>query len=113
MTTPNIVRSRRTYVDTGTDVTKFNKGVQILLDRMDSNPEEFRKGSRWQDVIDTVTQRMREMNRLRTLDYPSSCSLTDLEVLALWKKLHFIHAEEFTEDIMRRLLGAADDSSKK
>jgi hypothetical protein len=82
----------------------MNQGVQILLDRMDTNPEEFDDyAGKWGDVIGAV--HIRKEKNEKTLPF-----LTDSEVNALYEKLEDVRRENFTADVLRRL---ADDSVKQ
>jgi len=82
----------------------MNQGVQILLDRMDTNPEEFDDyAGKWGDVIGAV--HIRKEKNEKTLPF-----LTDSEVNALYDKLEDVRRENFTADVLRRL---ADDSVKQ
>jgi hypothetical protein len=92
----------------------MNQGVQILLDRMDTNPEEFeydiaRGGGKWSDIVQAVHARKNapeaHKNTLAPLPF-----LTDPEVNALYDKLEDVRRENFTADVLRRL---ADDSVKQ
>lgn len=97
-----------------TDTTQFNKGVQILLERIKSNPEEFtnlnalspsKSPSRWGFIIRGVCTR---------IHYPASKEielpyLSDEEVAAMYEALKPLLAQQFTESIMEELL--RDDSS--
>lgn len=84
----------------------MNQGVEILLARMDSNPDEFvgvdwPNRSKWDWVMQDVQQRMypdpeRAQIPLRFL--------TDAEVQALWNKLESLRADQFTKAVMRTLL---------
>lgn len=75
----------------------MNQGVQILLDRMDTNPEEFDDYSgKWGDVIGAV--HIRKEKNEKTLPF-----LTDPEVNALYEKLEDVRRENFTADVLRRL----------
>lgn len=101
------------------DIERMNKGVQILLERMDSNPEEFYTANqKWMDVISIVTTRMKQLCRgegnveitSSSLDSRLSlCPLKDEEVIALHTKLRAIASEEFTHTVMDRLLTANYD----
>jgi hypothetical protein len=87
----------------------MNKGVQILLERMDSNPEEFYTANqKWLDVISIVTTRMKQLCHEGGTDggptHLSLCPLKDEEVIALHTKLKAIASEEFTHTVMDRLL---------
>jgi hypothetical protein len=101
----------------------MNKGVQILLERMGSNPEEFYTANqKWVDVISIVTTRMKHIIICReegNLEITSSsldsrlslCPLKDEEVIALHTKLKAIASEEFTYTVMSRLLTEKPDAS--
>lgn len=87
----------------------MNQGVQILLDRMDTNPEEFEDnyagGGKWGDIISAVLARKNTPEaHLKNAPLPF---LTDPEVNALYDKLEDVRRENFTADVLRRL---ADDS---
>lgn len=96
----------------------MNKGVQILLERMESNPDEFRlndvlTASKWANIIISIRARMQKMasksTELNTVDELSF--LTDEEVLVLDAKLKDIRRDAFTQDIMAKLLSDADDGN--
>jgi hypothetical protein len=87
----------------------MNQGVQILLDRMDTNPEEFEDYSgKWGDIIGAVHAR-KSIPDGHSKDAPLPF-LTDPEVNALYDKLEDVRRENFTADVLRRL---ADDSVKQ
>jgi hypothetical protein len=84
----------------------MNQGVQILLDRMDTNPEEFDDYTgKWGDIIGAVHAR-KSIPEGHSKDAPLPF-LTDPEVNALYEKLEDVRRENFTADVLRRL---ADDS---
>ena len=99
-----------------TDTTQFNKGVQILLERIKSNPEEFtnldalspaKTRTRWGHIIRGVCNR---------IHYPASKDtelpyLSDKEVAAMYEALKPLLAQQFTESIIEELL--RDDSSSQ
>jgi hypothetical protein len=88
----------------------MNQGVQILLERMDTNPEEFEEGnlSKWADIMSAVTARKNTPEaHLKNAPLPF---LTDPEVNALYDKLEDVRRENFTADVLRRL---ADDSQEQ
>jgi hypothetical protein len=91
----------------------MNQGVQILLERMDTNPEEFeydiaRGGGKWSDIVQAVHARKNAPEAHKnTAPLPF---LTDPEVNALYEKLEDVRRENFTADVLRRL---ADDSVKQ
>lgn len=87
----------------------MNQGVQILLDRMDTNPEEFDDYTgKWGDIIGAVHAR-KSIPETHSKDAPLPF-LTDPEVNALYDKLEDVRRENFTADVLRRL---ADDSVKQ
>ena len=81
----------------------MNQGVQILLDRMDTNPEEFEEGSssKWADIMNAVTAR-KNVPEAHAKNAPLPF-LTDPEVNALYDKLEDVRRENFTADVLRRL----------
>ena len=89
----------------------MNEGVQILLDRMDTNPEEFDDyAGKWGDIIGAVHARKNLPPNVKLVDNHPLPFLTDPEVNALYEKLEDVRRENFTADVLRRL---ADDSVKQ
>ncbi len=79
----------------------MNQGVQILLERMDTNPEEFEDdfalgGGKWYDIVQAV--HVRKDKNEKTLPF-----LSDAEVNALYDKLEDVRRENFTAAVLRRL----------
>lgn len=67
----------------------MNQGVQIVLSRMDSNPEEFYQGSdKWKFIY---TEYFRD-------------AMTEAEKGMIFDKLKLIRNEEFTRKVMSTLL---------
>jgi len=93
----------------------MNKGVQILLERMDSNPEEFYTDeTKWLDLLGMVINRAKQLAGERPLGFKpliSGCCLTDDEVIVLHTKMQQIQANEFTKRVIGRVLGS-DKGSK-
>ena len=97
----------------------MNKGVQIILERMESNPDEFtetpkiNKASKWADIIVGIRMRVDKIinnpNERYTFDELSY--LTDEEVLALDAKLTDIRRDAFTKNVMSTILADADDGN--
>jgi hypothetical protein len=81
----------------------MNQGVQILLERMDTNPEEFEEGSssKWADIMNAVTAR-KNIPEAHAKNAPLPF-LTNPEVNALYDKLEDVRRENFTSDVLRRL----------
>jgi hypothetical protein len=85
---------------------EMNKGVQILLERMSSNPDEFiptlRDGypAKWRDILVSV-----EMRTNGGKEYKDQLSfLNDKEIKALWEKMQSLQGELFTKRVMDTLL---------
>lgn len=85
----------------------MNKGVEILLNRMDSHPDEFAysqrspmlllKTDRWKWVIEPLMGRIKgDANGLPWL--------TDQEAQLLYTKLVSVQRDAFTSAVMRELL---------
>ena len=82
----------------------MNEGVQILLDRMDTNPEEFDDyAGKWGDIIGAVHARKNLPPNVKLVDNHPLPFLTDPEVNALYDKLEDVRRENFTSDVLRRL----------
>lgn len=89
---------------------EMNKGVQILLERMSSNPDEFiptlRDGypTKWRDILLSI-----EMRTNGGKDYRDQLSfLNDKEIKALWEKMQSLQGELFTKRVMNTLLQGAE-----
>ena len=103
---------------------EMNKGVQILLERMGSNPEEFvpdvrgKYPDKWRNIILSVSMRVKGGK-----DYEDQLPfLNDKEIKALWQKMQELQGELFTKQVINTLLmdagelstsfGEANDASK-
>jgi len=73
----------------------MNGGVEILLARMETHPEEFFTDSRWRSLI---------------MDFANDLDKDDL--MALDKKVRECRQQQFTELIMQRLIGEEDEERK-
>ena len=78
---------------------EMNKGVQILLERMSSNPDEFiptlRDGypAKWRDILLSI-----EMRTNGGKEYKDQLPfLNDKEIKALWEKMQSLQGE--TEEL--------------
>jgi hypothetical protein len=97
----------------------MNKGVEILLERIDSTPEEFGYDDplfsrKWRDITERVEQRYQAI--IGNPDIPRHYAyqldfLEDEEITMLHNKLKTLRAEEFTKNVMGRLLAGADDGN--
>jgi hypothetical protein len=91
----------------------MNQGVQILLERMDTNPEEFEEGnySKWADIVGAVHARVHSPEAHKnTAPLPF---LTDHEVNALYDKLEDVRRENFTADVLRRLADTPKETAQQ
>lgn len=101
------------------DTSEMNKGVQIILERIKSNPEEFIKTttSKWVGVISGIQNRMSKMagypqTTLDTLYSMEELSyLTDEEVIAMDTALKGIRRDDFTKQVMGKLLDDAEEGN--
>lgn len=98
----------------------MNQGVETLLARMDSNPEEFAfqfdgnwprhpQQDRWLPVMDAVVRRVARKAGEEVSGGPSKTGdlvsfLTDEEVQALYDKYLSLQGDAFTRFVMRTLL---------
>ena len=88
----------------------MNKGVEIILARMESSPEEFRWGSLEKESRQWswLTNGIREAALVRKCvghTFPDKLHfLSDEELDALHAKLAEIDGEQFTKDVMHQLL---------
>ena len=99
---------------------EMNKGVQILLERMTSHPEEFVPSlggdypNKWKQLLRKVDARMNDVRGKglnADLHTPALSFLSDEEVNALHNKLQSIRGDLFTKEVMSTLL--ADDSDSR
>ena len=85
---------------------EMNKGVQILLERMSSNPDEFvptlRDGypAKWRDILYAIDMRTNGGKDCKD-QLPF---LNDKEIKALWDKMQSLQGELFTKRVMNTLL---------
>lgn len=79
----------------------MNKGVELLLARMESNPEEFVRGGKWEWVISRVIDRMQS-----PYDSTVFLFLNNEEVEALYRGVLSLQSEVFISKVMSELLDA-------
>lgn len=94
----------------------MNKGVEILLERMTSNPDEFvptvpgvLEPIKWSEIISSVFAR--KHGREGHPPYYDLSFLSDEDVDALFNKLQSIRGDHFTKSVMATLL--THDSSEE
>ena len=97
------------------DASEMNKGVQILLERMESNPQEFiptlRDGypAKWRDILLSVEMRVNGGKEYKDrLPF-----LNDKEIKALWEKMQSLQGELFTKRVMDTLLRDAHELDRE
>ena len=83
------------------------EAVQLLIRRMDSNPQEFhlRRGGKWADVLSLCRQRLFGSDDDKT----HLVVLSDEEVQMVWSKFVEIGKGELHKEFMRRILRAGDE----
>jgi hypothetical protein len=97
----------------------MNQGVELLLQRMDSHPEEFNAYNpdkhvreKWYWVMGSIKTRMDFMARSPNDDpvthFESLGFLTDCEILVLYDKYMSIQGDSFSRRVMATLLTDGD-----
>jgi len=87
-------------------------GVKILLERMDTNPEEFIapfnqiKGARWSNLMSGIIAHKLEKDVRGDANF-----LTDTEVDAVFDKYKVLRRKAFDDHILREVLGADEQLS--
>jgi len=82
----------------------MNKGVQILLERIKSNPEEFtpdiagRYPEKWRNILQQIEARAND-EACRYLDF-----LSDAEIAEVWRAMQDVRGDQFTKQVMNTLL---------
>ena len=89
----------------------MNKGVQILLERIKSNPEEFTPDiagnypMKWRLVLRQIESRANG-EAPKYLDF-----LSDAEIDELWRAMRGVRGDQFTKEVMNTLLRDGELSS--
>lgn len=73
----------------------MNEGVQILLKRMDSNPDEFKDDGKWVSMFNNYKKYM-----------------TDEEKTAFMDKLSATRMEQFKQGVLKKLLDEEKQATK-
>jgi hypothetical protein len=85
-------------------IEDMNEGVRILLERMETHPQEFSNGilMKWADVVEDITQRAKgKADPVPFLD--------DAEVQAIYDKLRDLERQEFTAKVLRKLADTPEE----
>lgn len=95
----------------------MNQGIEILIARMDSNPEEFvpdvigNYPNKWRKILVQIEQRVKAKGiKVKEGEY-LAIELPFLkleEIEAVWDKLQSLQADLFTKRVMNTLLQDAD-----
>jgi len=91
---------------------EFCVGVKILLERMDTNPEEFMmpvntmKGAKWSNLMSSILSRKLEKDVRGDGNF-----LTDAEVDAVFKKYTVLRRKQFDDHVMREVLAPEEKLS--
>jgi hypothetical protein len=82
----------------------MNKGVQILLERIKSNPEEFtpdiigKYPEKWRNILVQIESRA-------SGEVPSYLDfLSDAEIQEVWRALQNVRGDQFTKQVMNTIL---------
>ena len=81
---------------------KYCEAVDLILARMDSNPDEFNlnRGTKWADVLSLCRQRLTGGK-----EYGGNLVvLGDHEISAIWYKFVDVGKKELHKEFMRRIL---------
>lgn len=82
----------------------IDQGIQIILNRMDSNPEEFMdENGKWDWIIDPV------VDRIQDGDHNGAPFLTTQEASAIYEKYQTIRRAAFTKRVLSTLLDEGED----
>lgn len=96
----------------------MNQGIEILIARMDSNPEEFvpdvvgNYPAKWRQTLIKIEHRIRTKDYLHKENevYVSELPfLKEEEIQAMWDKMQSIQADLFTKQVMNTLLQDATE----
>lgn len=85
-------------------IEDMNEGIRILLERMDTHPQEFSYGilQKWADVVGDIMQRAKgKADPVPFLD--------DAEVQAIYDKLRDLERQEFTARVIRKLADTSEE----
>lgn len=98
----------------------MNKGVEILLQRMESNPDEFISDSiysgypkKWGYILEKVQMRVASIHDPARTEPHYKYQLpflSDDDILAVWAKLNDLHGDQFTKQVMGILLAEEEEA---
>lgn len=96
----------------------MNQGVEILLARMDSNPDEFvgdvyASSNKWDWFLTQLGYRVNPTPEIKKEGYVALGYLSDAEIKALWEKLESLRADQFTKKVMSTLLQEEHESDEE
>ena len=80
---------------------KLSEGVALLVQRMESHPEEFTHGSgKWEHVLGVVEERIFNPQGMRRAEP----WMTDEEIRAIWSGYQKVKQKSFHDFVMKKLL---------
>lgn len=107
-------------------ISEMNKGVQILLQRMESHPQEFVPDlhstypHKWRMLLTKVDNRIQQIKTTGTdrklekgIYTPDLSFLQDDEIQALHAKVQSIRGDLFTKEVMNTLLVAEQEEQSE
>lgn len=85
-------------------IEDMNEGIRILLERMETHPQEFSNGIllKWADVVGDIMQRAK--GKADPVPF-----LNDAEVQAIYDKLRDLERQEFTAKVLRKLADTPEE----
>ena len=87
----------------------MNKGIELLLKRMDSHPQEFTHQTKWDGILIPCMRRA-ERGHLPTREGVELPFLSDEDVDTLIRKYHLLEGEDFTRAVLETLVRSNNDS---
>lgn len=89
-------------MEAGEQCTELSEGVELLLRRMESHPDEFKDSmhGKWNHVLSVVEERMFNPHGKRRAEP----WMSDTEVRAIWKGYQKLKQKSFHDFVMKKLL---------
>ena len=95
------------------DIKDMCHGVQLILARIDTNPEEFTKGGKWDWVTDRIRKVYDEKYESLWSQGGAFAYLRQEEVNVIYDKLSPIYRDEFSAAVLRTLADDDDVESRQ
>lgn len=89
-------------------IEDMNEGIRILLERMETHPQEFNYGvhEKWSDMVGEIMQRAKGKGDPVPF-------LNDDEVKAIYDKLRDLERQEFTARVLRKLADTPEEDDRQ